>query len=227
MIAPRLAFLAVVLAAPLAAAAVPEAHDHDHDHSGAVASDADDGPAPIAPAADVLGGHLLVGAGPLLSVPFAELDDRTDFRDVAGLGVGVNGDVGIGLSRHISLAAWVQYASFGNPSNCSSCKASSLSVGPLVRYHLVQGTRFDPQLSLGFGLRKLEATTAAGQVDYTGIDWLKFELGGTWYAISQLGFGPFVELNLGSFTKLPAGHDASVYGSLAFGLRVALDPRGR
>jgi hypothetical protein len=225
MIAPRLAFVTVLLAAPLAGAA--EHAGHDHSSSSASPADEDEGPEPIAPAADTLGGHLIVGAGPLISVPFAELDDQTDFGDVAGLGVGVTGDIGIGLSRHLSLAGWIQYASFGHPSSCNGCKATSLAFGPLIRYHLVQGTRFDPHLSLGVGYRRLDATTDDGKDQYTGIDWLKFELGGTWYALSQLGFGPFVELNLGSFTDRPSGRDTSVYGSVAFGLRVALDPRGK
>jgi hypothetical protein len=174
-----------------------------------------------------LGGRLLLSAGPLLSIPVAKLDSRTDFNDAAGLGVGVGGNLGIGVGRSLSLGGYVEYVKFGHPSGCDSCEANALAFGPFARYHLVQGVRFDPQISLGIGYRRLEATTLVGTTKYTGIDWLKLELGGHWFAISQLGFGPYAELTLGSFTDRPANRDATVYGTFAFGVRLALDAQGK
>lgn len=225
MIGPRSAFLAVLLGAPLAAAAEPPATAEAPGETEAV--DGDSGPEPLPPAADMLGGHLLLSAGPMLSVPFARLDDQTAFSEAAGLGIGVSGKLGIGLARNLALGGFVEYTAFGHPSGCDSCKATSLALGPFVRYHLVQGVRFDPQISLGVGYRKLDATTRDGKYKYTGIDWLKLELGGAWYALSQLGFGPYADLTLGSFTKRPDDRNASVYGSFSVGLRVAIDAQGR
>jgi hypothetical protein len=225
MIGPRLALLATLLGAPLAAAAeTPAAPGAPGE---AEAADSDAGPEPVPPAADTLAGHLLLNAGPQLSLPFARLDDQTAFSEAAGLGLGVSGKLGIGVSRGLALGGFAEYTAFDNPSDCTSCKATTLAFGPFVRYHLVQGVRFDPQIALGVGYRKLDATTEDGKYRYTGIDWLKLELGGTWYAISQLGFGPYAELTLGSFTKRPADRDAAVYGSFSVGLRLALDAQGK
>jgi hypothetical protein len=225
MIGPRLAFLAVLLGAPLAAAAEPPAA------APAPASgpdvEGDSGPEPIAAASDTLAGHLLLSAGPLLSVPFARLDEQTAFSEAAGVGLGVAGKLGIGVSRGLSLGGFAEYTAFGHPSDCDTCKATALAFGPFVRYHLVQGVRFDPQIALGVGYRTLDATTRDRKYKYTGIDWLKLELGGAWYALSQVGFGPYAELSLGTFTKRPENRDATVYGSFSIGLRVILDAQGK
>lgn len=225
MTGPRLAFLAVLLGAPVVSAAESAAPAPASDTAAEV--DEDGGPEPVPFAADSLGGHLLLSAGPLLSLPIAKLDNRTDFNDVAALGVGVGGNLGLGLGRNVSVGGYVEYIQYGHPSGCGSCEATALAFGPFVRYHLVQGVRFDPQLLLGVGYRKLDATSLTGKAKYTGIDWLKLELGGHWFAISQLGFGPYAELNLGTFTDRPPNRDAAVYGSFAFGLRVALDVQGK
>ena len=224
MIGPRLAFLAVLLGAPLAAAVEPPA---TAEASGGDAADSDAGPEPVAAAADTLAGHLLLNAGPLLSVPFARLDEQTAFSEAGGLGIGASGKLGIGVSRGLSLGGFAEYTAFGHPSDCDTCKATTLAFGPFVRYHLVQGVRFDPQIALGVGYRTLDATTRDRKYKYTGIDWLKLELGGAWYALSQVGFGPYAELSLGSFTKRPENRDATVYGSFSVGLRLLLDAQGR
>lgn len=173
---PRLAFLAVLLGAPIAAAAETAAAPAPAPSEAS--ADKDAGAEPIPPATNTLGGHLLLRAGPLLSVPFAKLDSSTAFSEVARLGAGVGGNLGIGLGRSLSIGGYVEYVKFGDPSDCGSCKASSLAFGPFVRYHLVQGVRFDPQIALGVGYRKLDATASGKTSHYTGIDWLKLELGG-------------------------------------------------
>lgn len=225
MIGPRSAVLAVLLSGSLAAAAEPPAPVEPPNADSA--PDGDAGTEPIAPASDNLGGHLLVNAGALLSVPFARLDDQTAFSEAAGLGVGVSGKLGIGVSRGLSLGGFAEYTAFGHPSGCSTCEATALAFGPFVRYHLVQGVRFDPQIALGVGYRSLDATTRERKYKYTGIDWLRLELASTWYALSQLGFGPYAELSLGSFTKRPSERDLSVYGAFSFGIRLTLDAQGK
>jgi hypothetical protein len=226
MIGPRLCLAALLVSAPLAAATPPAAATAEPSDP-ALAPDSDAGPEPIPAAVDTLGGHLLLAAGPLGSVPFARLDGRTDFSDVAGVGVGIAGDAGIGLARSLAIGGWFEYVAFGSPSGCSACDATSLAVGPYVRYHLVQGTRFDPRISLGLGYRSLRATSLTGARRYGGIDWLKLELGGDWYALSQVGVGPFAELTFGTFTDRPGGNGGRVYGTFNFGVRLLFDVQGK
>jgi hypothetical protein len=56
---------------------------------------------------------------------------------------------------------------------------------------------------------------------------MKLSLGGTWYALSQLGFGPYLELELATLTDTPATADPSVFANFGAGLRLQFDFRGR
>src|SRR5690606_33238202 len=90
-----------------------------------------------------------------------------------------------------------EYTAFSDGDRCARCGASSFAGGPFLRYHLVQGTRFDPWASVAVALRHL-STDELG--DTSGLDWLRLELGADWYALSQIGFGPYAGLTLGTFT---------------------------
>ena len=228
MIGPRLVLpLAVLHGASLAAAAEPLAPAAADGANGAVDADADSDPEPMPAASDTLAGHLALEVGPLFAVPFAQLDERTASKEAAGIGVGLGGKVGVGVSRGLSLGGFAEYTAFGHPSGCDRCEANAFAFGPFVRYHLVQGVRFDPQVALGVGYRKVNATTREQTYRYAGIDWLRLEFGGAWYALSQVGFGPYAELSLGTFTKRPENRDPSVYGCFSLGLRLFIDARGR
>ena len=196
-----------------------------HEQPPTAAGVKDEAPAAPARASDKLGGHLLAHAGALLSIPFAKLDSSTNFSDRAGIGYGAAGDLGIGVSRYVAVAGWFEYQDFNEASRECACDATALGFGALVRYHLVQGVRFDPWLSLGAGYRRIELTNPGAT--YVGIDWLKFTLGGDWYAISQLGFGPYASVTLGTFTERPEDADAAVYGTVNFGLSLSCDAQGR
>lgn len=177
----------------------------------------------IPPAKDTLSGHFQLGASGLLAVPFARLDSKTTFGGQAAGGYGFAADLGIGVSRSVVLGGYGQYLKLGEGDDCRACDPSSLGFGAFVRYHLVQGVRFDPWASLGVGYRMLDT----GEADYSGIDWLRFSVGGDWYALSQVGFGPYLELNLGTFTDRPSGTDAAIYATFAAGLRIAIDVQGK
>jgi hypothetical protein len=169
----------------------------------------------------------MIGVAGNVDVPIAKLDGDTAFNDLAAIGFGGTADLGIGIGRSLAVGAYGQYVSFTDPSSCSGCKLSTFAIGPFIRYHLVQGVRFDPWLELGLGFRSLTAEIANTKDRYSGLDWLHLRVGGDWYAISQLGFGPYVELDLGSFVKRPSGRDASVYGNFAAGIRIAFDAPGK
>jgi hypothetical protein len=225
MFGPRLTCLVLLFAASTAFAKAPEpvtAPESPGDDAEA------EDQAPLIPAAkDSLSGHLLIGAGGLGLLPIAMLDGKTSFMDRAGLGVGARGDIGIGVSRYLSLGAFAEYAVFSSPSDCSSCKTDTLALGPFIRYHVVQGARFDPWLTLGVGYRTLTASGAPRELEYKGIDWARVALGGDWYALSQIGFGPYVEATLGTFTERPSGTSSTVYGMVNLGVRIAIDAQGR
>ncbi|MFZ5889827.1 MAG: hypothetical protein ACOY0T_02070 [Myxococcota bacterium] len=224
MFGPRLLRFTLLLAASPALAAAP---DPAPVQAPAEETEGEELPPLIPAAKDALSGHLLIGASGLGLLPIAMLDGKTSFMDRAGLGVGAQGDLGIGIGRNLAIGVFGEYAHFSSSSDCSSCKTDTLSVGPFVRYHLVQGTRFDPWLTLGVGYRKLTASGAPGEVEYTGIDWARVALGGDWYALSQLGFGPYAQATLGTFTDRPAGTSATVYGTVNLGFRFVIDAQGR
>lgn len=197
-----------------------------HEPNPAATSVSDKAPAAApARASDKLGGHVLVHAGGLVSIPFAKLDSSTNFSDRAGIGYGAAGDLGIGVSRYLAVAGWFEYQDFNEASRDCACDANALGFGALVRYHLVQGVRFDPWLSLGAGYRRIELNNPGAT--YVGIDWLKFTMGGDWYAISQLGIGPYASLTLGTFSERPDDSGAAVYGTVNFGLSLSFDAQGR
>jgi hypothetical protein len=226
MIGPRLVCLALLLLTPHAFAAAPDPVSPTQTPAAAPAEE--EALPPLIPAAkDSRSGHFLLGASGLGLLPIAMLDGKTTFMDRAGLGVGVAGDIGIGVSRYVSLGGFAEYAHFTSASDCSSCKTDTFAFGPFLRYHLVQGTRFDPWLTLGAGYRRLTASGAPGETDYSGIDWARLALGGDWYALSQVGFGPYAQVTLGTFTERPSGTSASVYGMVNLGLRVSFDAPGR
>jgi hypothetical protein len=197
--------------------------------------------APLVPRAkDLLGGHVLVGAavGPTWSL--GKLG--SDLAAVRGLGtgIGLRADAGVGLSRSVLLGVWGQFNRYRNGDACGTCDGLAFAVGPFVRYHLSQGLRFDPWLSLGGGYRQLRfeqdgVVPAAGPpalppstAKFSGIEWLRFELGADYYVWSGLGLGPYGSVSLSSYTKRPANAgDAAVNTELSVGLRFLLDVPGR
>jgi hypothetical protein len=185
-------------------------------------------PAPIPPATDLLGGHPLLGVAGKLALPFGRLDSDRSLGSRAGGGYGAAGDLGVGLSRSIELGVWADYLVYGeDEEDCPGCETQSFGIGPFVRYHLVQGVRFDPFLSLGAGYRGITISDDGSKTTESSLAWLKLGLGATWYALAQIGFGPFVELELATLTDTQAGADPSVFASFGGGLRLQFDIRGR
>lgn len=190
----------------------------------------DDEPLPplVPRAPDLLGQHWLIGAavGPTWSL--GKL--ASNVAAVRGLdtGVGVHADLGFGLSRTVAVGVWGSFASYGDGDACDSCSARSFSVGPYARYHLSQGFRFDPWLSLGAGYRQLSFELGGAKQSYVGAEWLRLELGADYYLLSGLGFGPYASLGLSSYWSRPdSARDAAVNTELSGGLRVFFDVPGR
>jgi hypothetical protein len=182
----------------------------------------------IVPAADTRSSHFTAALALNVALPFGSLDQRTAQRDVMATGFGGSLDLGFGLSRSVVVGAWAQWLSFGSPDECSACSATSFALGPFVRYHLVQGTRFDPWLAAGVGYRRLTVDLGPADTSYSGIEWLRLQVGGDWYATKTIGLGPVLELDLGSFYDRPdtAGGAAANWRFIA-AARVTLDLPGK
>jgi hypothetical protein len=184
----------------------------------------------IPPAKDLLGAHVLIGAGVSPSWSVGRLSRDVSASEGLGTGFAAHLDAGIGLSRYVAIGLYGTFAGYTSGDNCgSSCSGKALSIGPFVRYHLSQGLRFDPWLSLGGGYRQLSFEKEGGpRQKFTGLEWLRLELGADYYAFSGLAVGPYGALGLSSYSKRPAdAGGASVNTELSVGLRVLLDLPGR
>jgi hypothetical protein len=102
------------------------------------------------------------------------------------------------------------------------------AVGPFVRYHLVQGMRFDPWLLAGVGYRSLTVKSASGKADYSGFEWMRIAVGGDYYPLNTFGLGPIIELDAGVFGKRPADdRGTAIHFTFVAGLRLILDVPGK
>jgi hypothetical protein len=193
--------------------------------------DDDDEPEPplMPPALDTVAGHLNLGLGAMWVIPFANLESGQSQGDVMGSGPGVSLDLGYGVSRSVALGVFGQGAFLGEGDKCRDCSTTSYAFGAFIRYHLVQGVRFDPWMSAGIGYRLTSIDSAVGKADYSGIEWLRLSVGGDWYAFDKFAVGPFMELDLGRYTeKSPGGVDESAnHWQFATGVRVVFDLPGK
>lgn len=173
---------------------------------------------------DTVGGHLAIAVDGGFSVPFGSLQSGAPQSDVLGPGWIFGAEATYGVSRTVMLGVQGSYAQEPGKGTWTGDTGSSLAVGPVIRYHLVQGTRFDPWLSYGIGFRN----TSIGSHSFTGLDWAHLQIGGDWYATSALGFGPFLDLALGTFlgSSDPLGSKA-VNAHFAVGLRLVFDTPGK
>jgi hypothetical protein len=184
----------------------------------------------IPPAADTLAGHVDVTGSIAFAVPFGQLEEGVDQTSVIGSGHGVGLDIGIGVSRTVAIGAWGQALALGDSDDCIDCSGASLAFGGFVRYHLVQGVRFDPWMSAGLGYRTTTFSgVPGGDVDYSGIEWLRLQVGGDWYPFSHVGLGPFMELDMGIYGDKSVGSigESAAHWLFQTGLRITLDIPGR
>ena len=216
---------AVPAAAPAPAAPAPAAPAAPAAEAGPVVVPAEsDQPLlePIPSAHDTLGGHFVLGAALGGKWQFGSLEQDRKLNDFLGAALALNLDLGFGLTRNIVLGVWGEFDNHGTPSGCRVCNGGkSFAGGPFIRYHLVQGTRFDPWGAFALGLRSTSVDTDIGNKDYFGVDIMRLSLGGDWYPTSNIGFGPYVSFDWGTYGS-SGGHTG-----LATGLRVVLDLPGK
>ena len=198
------------------------------------APDEDDEPEPplTPPAQDSLGGHFMASASVLWAIPFGYVEDKVEQSRSMSSGPGLGLELGYGISRTVAIGAWGQALFLDESDDCVTCSTRSLAGGLFVRYHLVQGVRFDPWMSAGLGFRTTTIDPGiAGQPEntYSGIEWLRLSVGGDWYAFENFGFGPYFELDMGRYSARSTGDFGSAANHWHFitGARVTFDTPGR
>jgi len=181
---------------------------------------------PLVPsAADLLGGHLMIGASGSLIVPFGSYDQSVRAKE-AGFGFGGMIDVTFGVSRAVALGVYGRY--FTQPFRCDTCRSDTLAVGPFAVFHVVQGLRFDPWILFGVAYERASLSQPGRTATFSGIEWMRVAIGGDYYALSGFAFGPYAELDLGTFVERPDTDDPpTVHGGFVAGLRFSFDTPGR
>jgi len=191
---------------------------------------------PLPSATDTLGGHFVATAGGGLVLPFGQLQRGLRQTRVLGTGYALDVNIGIGVSRTVAAGLWGEYGAFGAGSRCDECAATTMAFGAFVRYHLVQGVRFDPWVFAGIGYRMTKIETDASTFDYAGFDLLRLAFGGDWYAFKNIGFGPFMQLDTGLYASRPEevsaladveGDESALNFAFTVGVRIALDAPGK
>jgi len=163
-----------------------------------------------------------------LVAPFGAVAVDTAHLDVATMGAGYGLDLSVGLTEDVTLGLYGDLLVLDRTESCDACAPLSYGAGLMVRYHLVQGLRFDPWAAYGIGLIGLGGTPPGGDGSYVGLEWMRLTFGGDWYAMRNLGFGPYLELGAGSFWTVPETETAGgVHLRFQLGMRIVLDIPGR
>ncbi|HEY5954916.1 MAG TPA: hypothetical protein VIV60_00135, partial [Polyangiaceae bacterium] len=157
------------------------------------------------------------------------------FYDGVGIGSALGGsgiiglDISVGISRKLELSLVGDYSGMFDGSGCGDCRASSWSVGPTIRYQLLEGTRLSPWLMLGTAYRHYawEGTRYSGATAAKAIEFLRIGTGADWYVTSNLTFGPTLGFGLISSVDAPDGLETAISAWFYSGLRITFDHPGR
>ncbi len=152
---------------------------------------------------DTLTRHFLVSIGAGYNIVFGYLDSQTLLQNRVSTGFGFLLDVGYGITRYVEVGLNANYATFGNATECPNCKAQSFDAIGALRYHLVQGVRFDPWLRTGLGLSAFQLHENQASQTYVGLHWFELSIGGDWYFSRNFGIGPLLCISLSSYFDHP------------------------
>jgi hypothetical protein len=241
----------------LAQTASPAASTSEDDEDTAQAAP------PRPPAPDTRTGHLLLASRVGFATPIGRFIPGTAASDFAGPGVSIGGMLGVGLSRYAVLevtggsALLSGSTSLLGPNACAGCNGRSFDVGLGLSYRVAQGMAVDPWVSFGLGYRfatfsintdpktgmlpldpdTKQPANAPKPYTYQGLDFARIALGADFYPLPALGFGPYIEADIGTRTRgalgapgtVPPPPDNTTYGPAVYaffhvGLRIALDP---
>jgi hypothetical protein len=170
-----------------------------------------------------VGGHVQVSAIGAIIFPWGSVASGTAQNDLMTAGYFLSGDILYGVSRSVTLGAYGEVAVPAGQGDLPSF--TMIAAGAMARYHVVQGLSADPWVSYGVGFRRASNGTNA----FTGLDWLRVQLGTDWYPWHALGIGPLAQITLGTYfseTNASLG-TASVYANFIAGGRIVFDSPGR
>jgi hypothetical protein len=181
----------------------------------------------VGPLTDTVSHHFFAVGSVGYASPTGSLDSQTSLRSRISAGPTFLFGIGYGVSRNVDIEVNAAYTSYGNTTECPDCEARVYDAIGAVRYHLVQGVRFDPWLCTGIGVSILELKELRDSRTYAGLRWFDLTIGGDWYATRNFGFGPFLGIALSTYLNPPAGDAESVSAKLAFGINLSFDTSGK
>jgi hypothetical protein len=110
------------------------------------------------------------------------------------------------------------------------CAAHSSASGVGVEDHVVNGASFAPWVRAGVGYRSMTFERSAAWLGTdtasdAGFEWLHLALGGEWCASRQVGFGPYLAVEVSWYGRGSQNGARSAHDSFfSVGVRVAVDP---
>jgi Outer membrane protein beta-barrel domain len=176
---------------------------------------------------DELSTHWLFGASLGFVTPLGNFSSGYPIGSRLSSGYGLGLDVGYGITRHFSLSIAGDYQKVYSGSACTTCDASAYAIGLRMRYHLVEGTRFDPWIGYGFGYRQTAFESGSSTTTFDAVEPIRMEVGGDWYATSMLTFGPILSLGIDRTLNATETGDGRWSTILSAGLRIGFDPLQR
>jgi hypothetical protein len=176
---------------------------------------------------DTISRHFIISIGAGYAPAFGHLDSQTSLSNRVSGGGGYFLDVGYGVTRYVELELHSAFSIYGSATECPSCDGKSFDEVASLRYHLVQGVKFDPWLRTGLGVSTFQLHELQHSQTYVGLRWFELSIGGDWYFTRNLGVGPLIGLSLSSYLDHPAGAKASVSGTGFFGINVSFDSSGK
>ncbi len=196
--------------------------------SAETAPDQEEPPALVPLRSDLVGGHFQVGLTGVLSFPFGSTAKDVGTRTRAGWGGGGIVDLAYGLDRYVALGAYAEWNALGSSKNCTDCTGTFLGTGAFVRYHLGQGLRLDPWVSYGLGYAAFGSEEGPDVAHYSGVEWLRLQVGADWYVTRGFLLGPVLGLSAAHAIERPKLEDPGGPMMRAIlGLRIAFDTPGR
>ena len=193
----------------------------------------------LRPPPDSLTGHLTLAPKVSYLAPVGNAEQGFSHSKYVRPGPNFGADLAVGISPYVALHGRFDYALLPEATSCASpakCSANSMAFGIGVQYHVVEGAALDPWVRAGIGYRLTQYEVKLGEETttrkYSGIDWLHIAMGADWFATQILGFGPYVQLDLGTYrsrpnTPPPPFTDPvsnSVHALLAAGIRIVIAP---
>jgi hypothetical protein len=176
---------------------------------------------------DTVTHHFIISIGAGYAPVFGHLDSQTSLNNRVSGGAGYLLDIGYGVTRYVEIELHSALSLYGSATECPSCDGKLFDELVSLRYHLVQGVKFDPWLRTGLGISTFQLHELQTSQTYIGLHWFELSVGGDWYFTRNFGVGPVIGLSLSSYLNHPSGGRTSVSGTGFLGINVSFDSSGK